>query len=62
MRHICLAASGIFELAYPTITCLDMPLEEMGKYAARQIVRGLSGLPVEEHTFACTLKEGHSTQ
>ena len=62
VRHICLAASGIFELAYPTITCLDMPLEEMGKYAARQIVRSLSGLPVEEHTFAYTLKEGHSTQ
>ena len=61
MRHICLAASGMFSLIYPTVTCLDMPLEEMGEYAARQIVRVLSGLPIQEHSFGCVLKEGVST-
>lgn len=61
VRHICLAASGMFSLIYPTVTCLDMPLEEMGEYAARQIVRVLSGLPIEEHFFGCVLKEGVST-
>lgn len=61
VRHICLAASGMFSMIYPTVTCLDMPLEEMGEYAARQIVRVLSGLPIEQHSFGCVLKEGVST-
>ena len=62
IRHICIAASSMFQLVYPTITCLDMPLEEMGGYAARQIVRVLSDLPLEDHSFACVLKEGMSTR
>lgn len=58
--HICLAASSIFQLVYPTITCLDMPLEEMGTYAARQILRRIAGQPVETHSFTCQLKESTS--
>lgn len=61
IRHICIAASSMFQLIYPTITSLDMPLEEMGCYAAKQLVRVLSGLAIEEHVFSCFLKEGIST-
>ena len=35
-------------------------MEEMGTYAARQILRRIAGQPVETHSFTCQLKESTS--
>lgn len=62
IKHICLASSHIFNLVYPTITSIDIPLTEMGRFAAEQIVRILGGEAPEEREFSCTLREGMSTE
>lgn len=61
VKHICLASSHVFHLAYPTVTSIDIPLTEIGAFAARQLVRLLRGEEAEAQAFACTLKKGMST-
>lgn len=62
IRHICLASSPVFHLAYPTVTSIHVPLVEMGAFAAAQLVRLLNGEEPEEQHFSCVLREGLSTQ
>jgi len=62
VAHICLAFSHVFHLTYPTVTSIDIPLTEIGEFAAEQLIRILSGLLPESRDFTCTLKPGMSTE
>jgi len=62
VAHICLAFSHAFQLTYPTVTSIDIPLTEIGEFAAAQLIRILSGLPPESRDFTCSLKPGMSTE
>ncbi|MDL2233955.1 LacI family transcriptional regulator [Ruminococcaceae bacterium OttesenSCG-928-L11] len=61
-RHICLDDLHAAQEIYPTITCIDIPLAEMGAYAAHQLLRTIKGLPFEEKRFDGALKVGNSTE
>lgn len=62
VKHISLSSSHVFHLVYPTVTSVDIPLTEIGEYAAVQLVRLLRGEAIETQEFQCTLKLGLSTE
>lgn len=61
IKHICLGASHIFHMIYPTITSVKIPLGEMGEYGAMALIGMINGADYEEKEFECTLEYGMST-
>lgn len=61
IKHICLGASHVFRVMYPTITSVKIPLEEMGEYGAMALLGMIRGETFEEKEFECVLEYGMST-
>lgn len=61
IKHICLGDSKVFRDMYPTITSINIPLEEMGIYGAQALMNIIEGKEIEEKEFECTLEQGMST-
>lgn len=61
IKHISLSSSPFFDLGYPTVTHLDIPFVQMGRFTASHLLRQLEGEAVPEEPFVCRLKTGQST-
>lgn len=61
VKHICLASSPFFTTIYPSISSLEIPLLDMGTYAAELLISLVRGNPIEDKDFRCTLVHGIST-
>ncbi|MEG0013569.1 MAG: LacI family DNA-binding transcriptional regulator [Cellulosilyticaceae bacterium] len=61
IKHICLGASHVFCVMYPTITSVKIQLEEMGEYGAIALLSMIRGEAFEEKAFECILEYGMST-
>lgn len=61
-RHICLASSPFLLTVYPKISSLEIPLYEMGLYAAELILALSREEPVNEKLFECRLIHGDTTK
>ena len=62
IKHICLASSPFLLNVYPQISCLHIPLFDMGYYAAELMISLVREFPVEEKDFECLLLHGDTTR
>lgn len=60
--HICLSSLPYLRTTYPSLSSLDIPLFEMGSYAAELIFSLVNDLPFEEKNFKCQLIHGDTTK
>jgi DNA-binding LacI/PurR family transcriptional regulator len=61
IKLISLCHSSMFDMIYPSITHIEIPLSEMGEYATKYLIDTIAGLPASPADFRCALKIGHST-
>lgn len=62
IKHICLASSPFLLNVYPQISCLHIPLFDMGYHAAEMIMALVKDLPVAGKDFECLLLHGDTTR
>ena len=61
IKHISLSTSPYFDLGYPTVTHLEIPFVQMGRYTASYLLHQLEGQTIPAESFVCQLKVGQST-
>lgn len=61
IKHISLSTSPFFDMGYPTVTHLEIPFVQMGRYTASYLLHQLEGWAIQEESFVCRLKAGQST-
>lgn len=60
-KHICLDTAHVLQSIYPSVTCLDIPLTEIGKESGRQMLQMIDGGQLRTVSFTPALVTGAST-